>query len=49
MRLGEVGGVDDLFMVGVGEEEEEDRRDDRKEEEDGGEEVDNGLRMRMGF
>ena len=47
-EIGEVGGVDGLFIVGVGEEEEEDRGDDRTEEEGGGEEVDCGLRMRMG-
>ena len=48
-EIGGVGGIDGVFIVGVGEEEEEDRGYDGKEEEGDGEEVDWGLRMRMGF
>ena len=48
-EIGGVGGVDGLFVVGVGEEEEEDGGDDGEEEDGDGEEVRWGLRMRVGF
>lgn len=48
-EIGGVGGVDGLSVVGVGEEEEEEGGDDREEEEGDGEEVNWGLRMRVGF